>query len=84
MTKSARRVVITGMGAVSPFGVGVDLFWDNIKEGNSGIKRISVLDVTDQPVKIGGDCPDFDASQYVDKKKLKEWTDSLSLVLLLL
>ncbi len=71
MTKSARRVVITGMGAVSPFGVGVDLFWDNIKEGNSGIKRISVLDVTDQPVKIGGDCPDFDASQYVDKKEVK-------------
>ena len=71
MTRNARRVVITGMGAVTPFGVGVDLFWDNIKEGNSGIKRITIMDTENQVVKIGGDCPDFAPEEYLDKKECK-------------
>lgn len=69
--KQSRRVVVTGMGAVSPFGVGVDLFWDSIKEGKSGIKPITIIDTTNHAVKIGGECPDFDPGKYIDKKEAK-------------
>ena len=39
-----RRVVVTGMGCVSPFGVGVDVLWDNLKKGVSGIRKLTVID----------------------------------------
>lgn len=69
MNKRARRVVITGMGAVTPFGVGVDLFWENISQGKSGIKPITITDVSAHSVKIGGEVPNFDPSLYIDKKE---------------
>ncbi len=71
MSKKARRVVVTGMGMVSPFGVGVDLFWENIVNGKSGIKTISLIDLTQHDVKFGGECTDFDAGKYIDKKEVK-------------
>lgn len=69
MNKRARRVVITGMGAVTPFGVGVDLFWESISQGKSGIKPITITDVSAHSVKIGGEVPNFDPSLYIDKKE---------------
>jgi len=62
-----RRVVVTGMGCVSPFGVGVDILWENLKKGNSGIRYLS-LDKEKHLVHIGGQVPDFDATPYVDAK----------------
>ncbi len=71
MLKNPRRVVITGMGIVSPFGVGVDTYWDNVSKGKSGIKTVTITDVSNHNVKIGGEIPDFDASLYLDKKEAR-------------
>lgn len=63
-----RRVVVTGMGCVSPFGVGVDLLWENLKKGNSGIRKLTVIDTEKHLVHIGGEVPEFDTTPFVDAK----------------
>jgi len=62
-----RRVVVTGVGCVSPYGVGVDTLWKNLIEGKSGIDKLS-LDCEKHLVHIGGQVPEFDSSEYVDAK----------------
>lgn len=66
-----RRVVITGMGAVTPVGNTVDTFWENLKNGVCGIEKLTKFDTTDFKVHIGGEVKDFDAEQYIDKKEIK-------------
>ena len=66
-----RRVVATGMGTVTPFGVSVDVFWDNLIEGRSGLSPITLFDTTDFDVKIGGEIRDFKATDYLDPKLVK-------------
>ena len=63
-----RRVVVTGMGCVSPFGVGVDTLWENLKKGNSGIRKLTVVDTQKHLVHIGGEVPEFDTTPFVDAK----------------
>ena len=63
-----RRVVVTGMGCVSPFGIGVDVFWDNLKKGNSGIRYLTQVDINNHPVHIGGEVPEFDTTPFMDAK----------------
>ena len=63
-----RRVVVTGMGCVSPFGVGVDTLWENLKKGNSGIRKLTVIDTEKHLVHIGGEVPEFDTTPFVDAK----------------
>ena len=63
-----RRVVVTGMGCVSPFGVGVDILWNNLKEGNSAIRYLTQVDINNHPVHIGGEVPEFDTTPYLDAK----------------
>ena len=70
MTK--KRVVITGLGAVSPFGIGVDKFWESIKEGKSGIRTTQALNLDKHTVKITGEVPDFDPEQFMDPKEAKK------------
>lgn len=65
-----KRVVITGMGCVSPFGVGVDKAWDAVTKGKSGIRQLTV-DIDKQLVKIGGEVPEYKAEDYVDAKEAK-------------
>lgn len=65
-----KRVVVTGMGCVSPYGFGVETAWQSIIEGKSGIGTLSV-DIDNQLVKIGGEVPDFNAEDYVDAKEAK-------------
>lgn len=72
MNNKTRRVVVTGMGVVSPFGAGTDLFWNNLIKGNSGIKTISLLDLSGHPVKFGGEFTDFNPDDYIDKKEAKK------------
>ena len=63
-----RRVVVTGMGCVSPFGVGVDTLWNNIKAGNCAVRPLNCIDPDKHVVKIGGEVPDFDTTKYMDAK----------------
>ena len=68
----SRRVVITGMGAVTPVGCTVETFWNNIKNGVSGIDFLKKIDTENFKVKIGGEIKEeFDPEQYVTKKDLK-------------
>ncbi|MQY50882.1 beta-ketoacyl-ACP synthase II [Rhodocyclus gracilis] len=63
-----RRVVITGLGIVSPVGNTVDQAWQNILAGRSGIDRITRFDTSTFPVKIAGEVKDFDVTQYIAPK----------------
>jgi len=66
-----RRVVITGMGAVSPNGVGNAAFADGILAGRSGVRRISRFDPSEIPVQIAGEVRDFDELAWVEKRERK-------------
>lgn len=70
MTK--RRVVITGLGAVSPFGVGVDKFWSSLVEGKSGISESELIDVSKHVVKISGEVKNFNPEDYIEPKDAKK------------
>ena len=63
-----RRVVITGMGAVSPNGVGREAFWNATRNGVSGVRRITRFDPAGFAVQVAGEVPDFDESRYVHAK----------------
>ncbi len=66
-----RRVVITGMGVVSPVGSTVEKFWENIVKGKSGIGRITKFDPEGYPVQIAAEVKDFDPNLYFDKKEVR-------------
>lgn len=66
-----RRVVITGMGVVSSLGIGVDKFWNSIKEGKSGISSVKRFDVSNMPTKVAAEINDFEPTDYLDKKEAK-------------
>tara|TARA_B100000965_G_scaffold394703_1_gene407252 strand:- start:642 stop:1892 length:1251 start_codon:yes stop_codon:yes gene_type:complete len=66
---SDRRVVITGIGVLSPIGIGLDSFWDSLIKGKSGIDRISCLDPSDFYCQIGGEIKDFEPAQYFKNPK---------------
>ena len=66
-----RRVVVTGMGAVTPFGVTVDPYWDGLIEGRSGITPISLFDASPFDVRIAGEISAFDAEKHLDRKIIK-------------
>lgn len=73
-----RRVVVTGMGVVSPFGVSVPVLWAGLTAGKSGIRRITRFDSTDFASQIAGEVPDapepngFDPAQYLDVKEMRK------------
>jgi len=67
-----RRVVITGVGAVSPLGCGNAKNWDALTSGKSGVRLITRFDTSDLSVKIAGEVPDFNAEEYIDKKEIKK------------
>ncbi len=67
-----RRVVITGVGAVSPLGTGNQKNWDALINGQSGIGPITRFDASSLPVRIAAEVKDFDAEQFIDKKEIKK------------
>jgi 3-oxoacyl-[acyl-carrier-protein] synthase II len=64
-------VVVTGLGIISPVGNSVSAAWDNILAGNSGIGPITHFDVTDFPVRFGGEVRDFDVADYIKGKEAR-------------
>jgi 3-oxoacyl-[acyl-carrier-protein] synthase II len=69
----SRRVVVTGLGMLSPLGIGVKANWDGVCEGKSGIRPITRFDVPDDfPVKIAGEVPGFKPEDYLDHKEIKK------------
>ena len=68
-----RRIVITGMGCISPVGNSVETAWDSVKKGRSGISEISLFDSSDLNVHIAGEVKDFDPAAFgIEKKFLRE------------
>src|SRR5262245_1496564 len=66
-----RRVVVTGIGLVTPLGTGTAATWDGVVAGRSGIRRITRFDASDLPVRIAGEVPDFVPDQWLDRKEIK-------------
>jgi 3-oxoacyl-[acyl-carrier-protein] synthase II len=66
---SDRRVVITGLGVITPVGSEVETFWSNLKNGISGIRRIQAFDTTNYDCKIGGEVRDFDPKDFFNNSK---------------
>ena len=66
-----KRVVITGMGIIAPNGIGKDEFWKALKEGKSGIKKITRFDASTYPCQVAGEVNNFDARDYMDSKTAK-------------
>ena len=66
-----KRVVITGIGAITPVGIGKDHYWESLKNGICGISKITKFDTKDFPTQIAGEIKGFDANEYIDKKEAK-------------
>lgn len=66
-----RRVVVTGMGAITPIGNSVEEFWSGIKEGKTGFGPITYFDTADYRCKLSAEVKDFDPTQYMDKKSAR-------------
>jgi 3-oxoacyl-[acyl-carrier-protein] synthase II len=65
------RVVITGMGVITPIGNTVEEFWDNLLAGKSGVDYIKSFDVSEYPTRIAGEVKDFNPEEHMDKKDVK-------------
>jgi len=76
-----RRVVITGMGAVSPNGTGNSSFSQAVLEGRSGVRRISRFDASEIAVQIAGEVADFDELAWVEKRERKHVSRVLPLAI---
>ena len=75
------RAVITGMGAVTPLGSSIDLFWERLIKGESGVRRITQFDATDFPCQIAGEIPDFNPDAYLDRKESRRLPRSSQIAL---
>lgn len=69
--RTERRVVITGLGAVTPLGTNVATFWRRLVAGESGVRRITAFDPSGVPSQMGGEVADLDASGVLDRKELR-------------
>src|SRR5215212_6069373 len=76
-----RRVVITGMGCMTPIGLGREAFWDALKTGESGVRRIESFDVTNSPVRIAAEVRGFDWEAELNPKDRKHVPRTVPLAL---
>ena len=66
-----RRVVITGIGPVTPVGIGVERFWEGLSTGRNGVREISAFDHSDLTVHVAGEVPDFVPTDFLDTKEAR-------------
>ncbi|RKY02788.1 MAG: beta-ketoacyl-[acyl-carrier-protein] synthase II [Spirochaetes bacterium] len=71
MSTERKKVVITGIGAVTPIGIGKDVFWNNLISGKSGISKITLFDPSELETRIAGEVKDFDPLDYMDKTEAR-------------
>ena len=71
MENGRKRVVITGMGAVTPLGDSIDAYWASLKKGESGIGTMTLADPTNYPCKVAGEIPDFDPGKYINPREAR-------------
>ena len=69
---SKRRVVITGMGAITPIGNDVASTWESAVNGKSGVGPLTRIDSNDYPAKVAAEIKDFDVETYMDKKEARK------------
>ena len=74
-----RRVVVTGLGAITPIGNSVAEFWDGIRKGKVGIGEITKFDTTDYKVKLAAEVKDFVPGDHMDKKQPDVWKHFLNM-----
>ena len=67
-----RRVVVTGLGLISPLGTGVEKNWEALMAGRSGIGQITRFDTADFPTRIAGEVRDFEPLDWIDKKDIRK------------
>ncbi len=67
-----KRVVITGLGCVTPIGIGTDATWNSIKSGICGVKELTRFDTTDFSATIAAQIDDFDATDFIEKREIKK------------
>lgn len=79
--RQPRRVVITGMGCITPIGIGRDAFWHALIKGESGVRRIETFDTSDSPVKIAAQVRDFDWEAQLNPKDRKHVPRTVPLAL---
>lgn len=72
-----KRVVITGMGAVTPYGLGCDLLWNNLIKGKSAIRTLTQVDLEKHTVNIGGEVPEFDKEFLGNPKEVKRYSKQI-------
>jgi 3-oxoacyl-[acyl-carrier-protein] synthase II len=66
-----RRIVITGMGVVTPIGIGLDAYWDSLRNGRSGAGRVTFFDVSEYPCQIDAEVKGFVPENYIEKKSVR-------------
>jgi 3-oxoacyl-[acyl-carrier-protein] synthase II len=69
MSRDVEEVVITGLGIVSPIGIGKEPFWDSLVNGRSGVRPVTLFNTRDLPIRFAGEVTDFDAKKYVQPRK---------------
>ncbi len=79
--RTRRRVVITGLGVVTPVSSEIDGFWDALLSGRSGVSKISLFDASSLPCQIAGEIPDFDPTEFIPKKEARRISRSSQLAL---
>ncbi|MFZ5966346.1 MAG: beta-ketoacyl-ACP synthase II [Bacillota bacterium] len=67
----SKRVVITGIGAITPIGIGKNEYWEALKAGKNGVGKITKFDATDYPTQIAAEVKNFEPNNYIDKKESK-------------
>jgi len=66
-----KRVVVTGLGAITVLGSSVPQYWDGLVQGRSGIRRITQFDAGNLPCRIAGEIPDFEVEKYMERKEAR-------------
>ena len=74
-----RRVVVTGMGAVTPIGIGVENFWNSVKEKRTGVDKITKFDTTGFKASLAAEIKDFDPKEFIEAGMLMLYKANISI-----